>query len=194
MSAWHTGASPAFSTESANPFPNNHLHKLFRRAQKLLLLTGAEFARLANDPSVAHISQDLPVVADMAVTNKVTRADSILGWHEWAPRHRIDSGLQGLRHRGATVLRANTCYVLRCYVLRANTCYVLRCYVQRANTCYVLRATCNVPTRATCYVLRAVPSTCAHVRRATCVTCRMPRATPATCSTESVARVGRSTY
>ena len=42
-----------------------------------LELTRAEFARLANDSSVAHISQDLPVFADMAVTNKVTRADSI---------------------------------------------------------------------------------------------------------------------
>jgi serine protease AprX len=50
-------------------------------------LTRAEFDRLANDPSVAHISQDLPVVADMAVTNKVTRADAI-----WAGT----SGLLGL--------------------------------------------------------------------------------------------------
>jgi serine protease AprX len=52
-----------------------------------LELTRAEFERLANDPSVAHISQDLPVVADMAVTNKVTRADAI-----WAGT----SGLLGL--------------------------------------------------------------------------------------------------
>ena len=52
-----------------------------------LELTRAEFARLANDSSVAHISQDLPVVADMAVTNKVTRADSI-----WAGT----SGLLGI--------------------------------------------------------------------------------------------------
>ena len=52
-----------------------------------LELTRAEFDRLANDSSVAHISQDLPVVADMAVTNKVTRADSI-----WAGT----SGLLGI--------------------------------------------------------------------------------------------------
>ena len=50
-------------------------------------LTRDEFVRLAKDPSVAHISQDLPVVADMAVTNKVTRADSI-----WAGT----SGLLGI--------------------------------------------------------------------------------------------------
>lgn len=42
-----------------------------------LELTRAEFDRLAVDSSVAHISQDLPVIADMAVTNKVTRADSV---------------------------------------------------------------------------------------------------------------------
>ena len=42
-----------------------------------LELTRAEFAKLANDSSVAHISRDLPVVADMAITNKVTRADAI---------------------------------------------------------------------------------------------------------------------
>ena len=52
-----------------------------------LELTRDEFNRLAKDPSVAHISQDLPVVADMAVTNKVTRADSI-----WAGT----SGLLGI--------------------------------------------------------------------------------------------------
>jgi serine protease AprX len=55
-----------------------------------LELTREEFNRLAKDPSVAHISQDLPVVADMAVTNKVTRADSI-----WA-------GTSGLLGIGAT--------------------------------------------------------------------------------------------
>ena len=42
-----------------------------------LELTRAEFARLVNDTAVTHISQDLPVVADMAVTNKVTRADAV---------------------------------------------------------------------------------------------------------------------
>jgi serine protease AprX len=43
----------------------------------VLDLSRAEFEALARDSSVAHISQDLPVVADMAVTNKVTRADSV---------------------------------------------------------------------------------------------------------------------
>src|SRR5687767_7270595 len=52
-----------------------------------LELTRAEFAKLANDSSLTHISRDLRVVADMAVTNKVTRADSI-----WAGT----SGLLGL--------------------------------------------------------------------------------------------------
>ena len=40
-------------------------------------LTRAELETLARDSSVVHISKDLPVVADMAVTNKVTRADSV---------------------------------------------------------------------------------------------------------------------
>jgi serine protease AprX len=40
-------------------------------------LTRAELEALARDSSVVHISKDLPVVADMAVTNKVTRADSV---------------------------------------------------------------------------------------------------------------------
>ena len=40
-------------------------------------LTRAELETLARDSSVVHISQDLPVVADMAVTNKVTRADTV---------------------------------------------------------------------------------------------------------------------
>jgi serine protease AprX len=52
-----------------------------------LELTRAEFAKLVNDTAVTHISQDLPVVADMAVTNKVTRADAI-----WAGT----SGLLGI--------------------------------------------------------------------------------------------------
>jgi serine protease AprX len=42
-----------------------------------LELTRAEFEALTRDTSVTHISQDLPVVADMAVTNKVTRADAV---------------------------------------------------------------------------------------------------------------------
>jgi serine protease AprX len=52
-----------------------------------LELTRAEYERLVRDSSVTHISQDLPVVADMAVTNKVTRADSV-----WAGT----SGLLGI--------------------------------------------------------------------------------------------------
>ena len=42
-----------------------------------LELTRSEFEALTRDSSVSHISKDLPVVADMAVTNKVTRADSV---------------------------------------------------------------------------------------------------------------------
>lgn len=37
----------------------------------------AEFDALARDGSVSHISKDLPVVADMAITNKVTRAETV---------------------------------------------------------------------------------------------------------------------
>jgi serine protease AprX len=40
-------------------------------------LTRAEYEALKRDPSVAHISKDLPVAADMAITNKVTRADAV---------------------------------------------------------------------------------------------------------------------
>ena len=40
-------------------------------------LTRAEYEALKRDSSVAHISKDLPVVADMAVTNKVTRAETV---------------------------------------------------------------------------------------------------------------------
>jgi serine protease AprX len=42
-----------------------------------LELTRAEFEALARDTNVSHISKDLPVVADMSVTNKVTRAESV---------------------------------------------------------------------------------------------------------------------
>lgn len=52
-----------------------------------LELSRSEFEALARDGSVSHISRDLPVVADMAVTNKVTRADVV-----WAGT----SGLLGL--------------------------------------------------------------------------------------------------
>jgi serine protease AprX len=40
-------------------------------------LSKAEFEALVRDGAITHISKDLPVVADMAVTNKVTRADAI---------------------------------------------------------------------------------------------------------------------
>jgi serine protease AprX len=40
-------------------------------------LTRAELETLARDSSIVHISKDLTVAADMAVTNKVTRADSV---------------------------------------------------------------------------------------------------------------------
>jgi serine protease AprX len=40
-------------------------------------LSKAEFEALARDGAVGHISKDLPVVADMAITNKVTRAETI---------------------------------------------------------------------------------------------------------------------
>jgi serine protease AprX len=40
-------------------------------------LSGSELRTLAADGSIAHISRDLPVVADMAITNKVTRADKV---------------------------------------------------------------------------------------------------------------------
>ena len=42
-----------------------------------LELTKAEFESLKRDSSVAHISGDLPVTANMAVTNKVTLADKV---------------------------------------------------------------------------------------------------------------------
>lgn len=52
-----------------------------------LEVTRAEFEALARDTSISHISRDLPVIADMAVTNKVTRAESV-----WAGT----SGLLGI--------------------------------------------------------------------------------------------------
>lgn len=42
-----------------------------------LELTKAEFESLKRDSSVAHISGDLPVTANMAITNKVTLADKV---------------------------------------------------------------------------------------------------------------------
>ncbi len=40
-------------------------------------LSASELSRLAADGTIAHISGDLPVVADMAITNKVTGADKV---------------------------------------------------------------------------------------------------------------------
>jgi serine protease AprX len=40
-------------------------------------LSGPELRNLVADGGLAHISSDLPVVADMAITNKVTRADKV---------------------------------------------------------------------------------------------------------------------
>ncbi len=40
-------------------------------------VSGSDLSRLAADGGIAHISRDLPVVADMAITNKVTRADKV---------------------------------------------------------------------------------------------------------------------
>ena len=50
-------------------------------------VTGSELSRLAAEGGVAHLSGDLPVVADMAITNQVTRADKV-----WAGQ----GGLLGL--------------------------------------------------------------------------------------------------
>ena len=40
-------------------------------------VTPEQFATLANDPSIAHISGDVPVAADMAGTNRITRASEV---------------------------------------------------------------------------------------------------------------------
>src|SRR5687768_403945 len=42
-----------------------------------LELTRSEFEALARDGGLSHISKDLPVFSDMAVTNKTTRAESV---------------------------------------------------------------------------------------------------------------------
>ena len=55
--------------------------------------------RLVADGGVAHISGDLPVVADMAITNKVTRADKVWAGIERAPRPALAAGPLGQRHR-----------------------------------------------------------------------------------------------
>jgi serine protease AprX len=69
-----------------------HSRGLRRRLARVasLELSRAEFEALSRDGSVTHISKDLPVVADMAVTNKVTRADTV-----W----KSTSGLLGLGYK-----------------------------------------------------------------------------------------------
>ena len=47
-------------------------------------LGASDLHRLMADGNVAHLSGDLPVVADMAITNKVTRADQV-----WAGSRRL---------------------------------------------------------------------------------------------------------
>lgn len=63
-------------------------------------LTREEFEALVRDPSVAHISRDLPVVADMAVTNKVTRAETV--WEGTSSLLGL-SGTPGYQGAGITV-------------------------------------------------------------------------------------------
>jgi serine protease AprX len=56
-----------------------HLRGLRRQltGASALELTRAEFDALIRNSSITHVSKDLPVVADMAITNRVTRADSV---------------------------------------------------------------------------------------------------------------------
>jgi hypothetical protein len=60
-------------------------------------VTREEFDRLSKDPAIAHISGDLEVSADMAVTNKVTRASTV--WQG-------TSGLLGLLATAGTTVMA----------------------------------------------------------------------------------------
>ena len=56
-----------------------HLRGLRREltGARALELTRAEFDALIRDSSITHVSKDLPVVADMAIANRVTRADNV---------------------------------------------------------------------------------------------------------------------
>lgn len=56
-----------------------HRARLRRRLANSVALevTPRELEALKNDAAARHISRDLPVVAEMAVTNKVTRAESV---------------------------------------------------------------------------------------------------------------------
>lgn len=62
-----------------NALTSRHARGLRRRLANSVALDvdKNELAALKRDSSVLHISRDLPVVADMAITNKVTRADSV---------------------------------------------------------------------------------------------------------------------
>ena len=62
-------------------------------------VSGSELGRLVADGGVAHISKDLPVVADMAITNQVTRADKVWAGHARTPRTPVAAGSLGHRHR-----------------------------------------------------------------------------------------------
>src|SRR5215203_4321085 len=65
-----------------------------------LHVSRAEFDALMRDGALTHISRDLPVVADMAVTNKVTRAESV-----WAGTSALlgIGGTPGYQGAGVTV-------------------------------------------------------------------------------------------
>ena len=60
-----------------------------------------ELDALKRDGSVFHISRDLPVVADMAVTNKVTRAESV--WKGTSGLLGLLGGTPGYKGDGITV-------------------------------------------------------------------------------------------
>jgi hypothetical protein len=62
-------------------------------------VSGSELGRPAADGAIAHISKDLLVVADMAITNQVTRADKVWGRFTLTPRTPCAAGSLGLRHR-----------------------------------------------------------------------------------------------
>jgi serine protease AprX len=60
-----------------------------------------ELEALKRDSSVRHISRDLPVVADMAITNKVTRADTV--WKGSSGLLGLLGGTPGYKGGGITV-------------------------------------------------------------------------------------------
>jgi serine protease AprX len=62
-----------------NAVGRRHARGLRRRLANAaaMELTKSEFEALARDGAVTHISKDLPVVADMAITNRVTGAETV---------------------------------------------------------------------------------------------------------------------